>query len=199
MSDDADICMMAYLVWLCEGCPDGRDLQHWEIALKLTESAALAADRESASNAPTLCPCDRCLGQGRQRFLTWKFRSSSYNCILAFYSVTGWVMRKRGERYWAWASADLHVRNHDERVGAQALINIQARHSAKAGTQLFIGAYGEKGIMLFEEVYDSRPGESMTQAMEWGLTRARSLLDAAKPSHSAVHDPLPRRRARQHI
>jgi hypothetical protein len=110
-------------------------------------------------------------------------------------------MRARGQKYWAWATADLHVRNYDERVSDRALINVQVRHSPQTGTQLFIGVYGEKGVMLFEEIYESRPGETMTQAIEWGIERAKVLIG---PKLSTMpgqprSEPLPRKGSRRHI
>lgn len=107
-------------------------------------------------------------------------------------------MRARGQKYWTWASADLHVRNHDERLGDRTLINVQVRHCPQAGTQLFIGVYGEKGVMLFEEIYESRPGETMTQATAWGVERAKQLI--GKPSGpqglKSKSEPLPRKGSR---
>ena len=110
-------------------------------------------------------------------------------------------MRARGQKYWAWASADLHVRNYDERLNDRTLINVQARHAPQAGTQLFIGVYGEKGVMVFEEVYESRPGETMTQAIEWGVVRAKVLIcpqACAIPGRPRLQ-PLPRKGSRRHV
>lgn len=106
-------------------------------------------------------------------------------------------MRARGQKYWTWASADLHVRNHDERLGDRTLINVQVRHCPQAGTQLFIGVYGEKGVMLFEEIYESRPGETMTQATAWGIERAKKLI-GSKAGHLQIAkpEPLPRKKGR---
>jgi hypothetical protein len=41
--------------------------------------------------------------------------------------------------------------------------------------QLFVAAYARSGEMLFEEYYKSRPGETMTQALDWGIARAVTI------------------------
>jgi hypothetical protein len=112
----------------------------------------------------------------------------------------GWAMRARGQKYWNWANADIHVRTHDERLGAGLKINIQVRHCEDVGTQLFIGGYGERGAMLFEEVYDSRPGESMTQAIAWGSARAKELLGSkiTVKGPTTKSESLPRKGSRLH-
>jgi hypothetical protein len=110
-------------------------------------------------------------------------------------------MRTRGQKYWDWARNDVHVRDHDERLLDGTLINVQVRHCAELATQLFIGVYCARGVMLFEEAYSSRPGETMTQAIAWGVDRAKELLGprgVARPN-PANPDPLPRRRARKLI
>lgn len=106
-------------------------------------------------------------------------------------------MRTRGQKYWAWASVDLHVRNHDERLSDRTLINVQVRHCPQAGAQLFVGVYGENGVMLFEEIYESRPGETMTQATHWGIERAKKLIES-RADHKLITklEPLPRKRDR---
>lgn len=107
-------------------------------------------------------------------------------------------MRKRGQKYWQWSEADIHVRNHDERLSSGVFVNIQVRHSASAGTQLFVGLYGEKGVMIIEEIYESRPGETMTQAIEWGVGRAKKLAGdgPVTPIVAAKSLKLPRQGSR---
>lgn len=34
---------------------------------------------------------------------------------------------------------------------------------------MFIGVYAPSGMAIHEEAFDSRPGESMTRALAWGL------------------------------
>jgi hypothetical protein len=81
-------------------------------------------------------------------------------------------MRLRGVIYWNWSNPNLPVLSHDQRFPDGTLINVQVRTSVMGYTQLFVGAYGQKGAMIFEESFDSRPLETMTQAMAWGLSRA---------------------------
>lgn len=46
---------------------------------------------------------------------------------------------------------------------------------------MFIGVYASGGMSLFEEVCDTRPGESMTRALAWGVGRARRVaIEAAQ-------------------
>ncbi|MNF04758.1 hypothetical protein D3C80_2043480 [compost metagenome] len=40
---------------------------------------------------------------------------------------------------------------------------------------MFIGIYAPSGMALHEEAFDSRPGESMTRALAWGVGRARRI------------------------
>ncbi len=82
-------------------------------------------------------------------------------------------MRDRGKVYWAWADESLHCRSVDERQANGTLLNVQVRLSLLGRTQLFIGVYAGKGTMIYEEAFDSLTGQSMTNAMAWGLERAR--------------------------
>lgn len=84
-------------------------------------------------------------------------------------------MRIRGEVFWEWADPQLHCRTHEERLGDGTLLDVQVRLSRVGTTQLFLGIYSVDGTMIQEEGYDSRPGESMTKAMVWGVQRARRL------------------------
>lgn len=102
-------------------------------------------------------------------------------------SIEGFVMRIRGKVYWGWANPDLHFRNHDERLDCGTLINIQVRVSTQGVTQVFLGVYGDKGLMMLEEAYDDCKGLTMTAAMTWALERAYAWVSDAggqKPSSS---------------
>ncbi|WCM49030.1 hypothetical protein OH720_18665 [Pseudomonas sp. WJP1] len=107
-------------------------------------------------------------------------------------------MSERGETYWDWADPDEHCRIHEERLKNGLLIDIHVRLSQKGDTQLFIGVYSEQGTRLFEEAYLSRPGETMTQAMEWGIQHAKEVVKtlnvSAEPSKA---EALPRQGSRQ--
>jgi hypothetical protein len=84
-------------------------------------------------------------------------------------------MRRRGEGYWKWADPQLHCRTHDETLDDGSIIDVQVRLSRTGDTQLFIGVYAPSGMAILEEAFDSRPGESMTRAMAWGVGRARRI------------------------
>ncbi len=90
-------------------------------------------------------------------------------------------MRTRGRVYWEWADPAIHTRSVDERLADGTLVNVHVRMSQTGATQLFVGVYGVKGMMIFEEAFDSRPGETMTQAMKWGIERGKE---------KALHGPL---------
>ncbi|MNJ50929.1 hypothetical protein D3C77_462190 [compost metagenome] len=84
-------------------------------------------------------------------------------------------MRIRGEAFWGWADPALQHRSHDETLNDGTLIDVQVRLSRTGGTQMFIGVYAPCGMALHEEAHDSRPGESMTRALGWGVGLARKL------------------------
>lgn len=84
-------------------------------------------------------------------------------------------MRIRGETYWQWADPNLHHRVHDETFDDGTLIDVQVRLSRTGTTQMFIGVYAPSGMAVHEEAFDSRPGESMTRALAWGVGRARRI------------------------
>jgi len=85
-------------------------------------------------------------------------------------------MRLRGVIYWNWSNPNLPVLSRDERLPGGTLINVQVRTSTMGYTQLFVGTYGQEGAMIFEESFDSRPLETMTMAMAWGLSHARERV-----------------------
>lgn len=82
-------------------------------------------------------------------------------------------MRTRGQAYWGWADPSLHHRSHDEILDDGTQIDVQVRLSRTGNTQMFIGVYAPSGVPLNEEAFDSRPGESMTRALAWGVRHAR--------------------------
>lgn len=89
----------------------------------------------------------------------------------------------RGKTFWAWANPHLHCRTKDERLSDGAQVNVQVRLSGTGSVQLFLGLYASKGIMVHEDAFDSRAGQTMTQALEWGASRAKELwIDTTKKS-----------------
>ncbi|MGB5954865.1 hypothetical protein [Pseudomonas sp.] len=84
-------------------------------------------------------------------------------------------MRIRGDVFWDWADPTLHHRTHDETLSDGTFIDVQVRLSRTGNTQMFIGVYAASGMPLHEEAFDSRPGESMTRALVWGVGRARRI------------------------
>lgn len=103
-------------------------------------------------------------------------------------------MRKRGSVYWGWADPEIHFRNKDEMLSDGTLLNVQVRTSKGGETQLFVGVYGQEGMMLLEEAFDSRPGETMTRAMVWGFERANEFVAM---TGNAVPIPKPERLPRK--
>ncbi|WP_043196501.1 hypothetical protein [Pseudomonas putida] len=95
-------------------------------------------------------------------------------------------MRIRGDVFWKWADPSLHHRNHHETLDDGTTMDIQVRLSRTGDTQMFIGVYAGSGMVLHEEAYDSRPGESMTRALAWGVGRARCLATEQRPAEKHV-------------
>lgn len=90
-------------------------------------------------------------------------------------------MRVREQTYREWADARLHSRCHDEVLSDGTILDIQVRLSRLGATQLFLGLYAGNGKALVEEYYPTRPGETMTRALVWGVERARALAIGALP------------------
>lgn len=90
-------------------------------------------------------------------------------------------MRTRGSKYWMWADTALHSRSHEEICSDGTAIDVQVRLSRTGSTQLFIGVYAPSGLAKFEDAYDSRPGESMSTALAWGIDRAHSVVANGAP------------------
>ncbi|WP_422422141.1 hypothetical protein [Pseudomonas sp. GZD-222] len=94
-------------------------------------------------------------------------------------------MRTRGGKYWGWADPALHSRSHEEAFADGRTIDVQVRLSRTGATQLFIGVYSTSGMAIYEEAYDSRPNESMSRALAWGVETARRIAE-----QKAVRSPL---------
>lgn len=92
-------------------------------------------------------------------------------------------MRIRGDAFWNWADPTLHHRTHDETLNDGRTIDVQVRLSRTGGTQMFIGVYARSGMVLYEESFDSRPGESMTRALAWGVGHARRIATDPHLTH----------------
>nr|WP_257645170.1 hypothetical protein [Pseudomonas putida] len=97
-------------------------------------------------------------------------------------------MRARGPTYWCWANSALHSRCHAEAYADGVSIDVEVRLSPKGVTQLFVGVYASGGIPLLEEVYDTRSEETMTQALAWGVVRARTTAALRSPLVCRVWD-----------
>ncbi|MGO3987243.1 hypothetical protein ABI582_23070 [Pseudomonas sp. SAS7] len=95
-------------------------------------------------------------------------------------------MRIRSDVFWDWADPVLHHRTHDEELDDGTTIDVQVRLSRTGQTQMFIGVYAGCGMALHEEAFESRPGESMTRALAWGVGRARRLATDQRPNVKQV-------------
>lgn len=95
-------------------------------------------------------------------------------------------MRYRSDVFWAWADPSLHHRTHDEELDDGTSIDVQVRLSRTGSTQMFIGVYAGSGMALHEEAFNSRPGESMTRALAWGVGRARRIATETQPKFDRV-------------
>ncbi|WP_046787163.1 hypothetical protein [Pseudomonas putida] len=91
-------------------------------------------------------------------------------------------MRIRGDIFWGWADHTLHHRAHAETLSDGIFIDVQVRLSRTGTTQMFIGVYALSGMAIHEEAFDSRPGESMTRALAWGVERARRIAIDGAPT-----------------
>ncbi|WP_081669631.1 hypothetical protein [Pseudomonas taiwanensis] len=85
-------------------------------------------------------------------------------------------MRIRGDVFWGWVDPVLHHRTHGEVLDDGTVIDVQVRLSRTRQTQLFIGVYRGCGMALYEEAFDSRPGESLSRALVWGVVRGMGRL-----------------------
>jgi len=78
--------------------------------------------------------------------------------------------------YRDWEDSQLKSITHEETVESGSTIDVEARLSSAGTTQLFIGVYSSDGVAVIEIAYDSRPGETVTQALAWGVDQARGFV-----------------------
>lgn len=90
-------------------------------------------------------------------------------------------MRIRTSVFWSWVDPTLEHRAHEESLDNGTTIDVQVQSSRTGNTQVFIGVYASGGMVLYEEVYDSRRGDSMTGAISWGVERAKHVAVEGKP------------------
>jgi hypothetical protein len=88
-------------------------------------------------------------------------------------------MRMRGPCYFKWADSQLPNFSHVEDYAAGFHIDVVVRRSRHGITQLFLGTYNSFDVMLFEEYIEALPDRDLTQAMQWGIERARAFIDGS--------------------
>ncbi|WLH14515.1 hypothetical protein PSH58_09485 [Pseudomonas hefeiensis] len=85
-------------------------------------------------------------------------------------------MQVRGDIYWSRSDPTLHHRTDEKTLSDCSYLEVRVRLSRTGATQMFIGVYAPSGKSVYEEAFDSRPNESMTRAMAWGVTKARHVI-----------------------
>ena len=87
---------------------------------------------------------------------------------------------KRGETYRQWCDPILHHQTHEQTLDDGTCLEVQTRLSRTGATQLFIGVYDADGNVVCEQIYDQRPGETMTRALMWGWAMPGSWPSKAR-------------------
>lgn len=83
------------------------------------------------------------------------------------------------EVFWQWAGNQGLVVQTAERLQLDILV----RTSRQAQVQLSIGIYSLAGVMMVEEYYLDREGQSLAIALDWGEHRARRISVVGLPLH----------------
>jgi hypothetical protein len=109
--------------------------------------------------------------------------------LVAIIGVGAW-MQRRGAKYWYWSDFQLEATESLTRLCDGTMIDVRARLSRDAVTQLFVGLYRPSGAMIDEEYYNRCPGETVEQAIAWGTDRGRFLL-ASRQRFTAPHKLTP--------
>ncbi|WP_085717728.1 hypothetical protein [Pseudomonas sp. B28(2017)] len=98
-------------------------------------------------------------------------------------------IKQRQRVFWDWADCQLHSRSQGVVCGNGIQVDVQVRTSREGTVQLFIGGYEPNGLMVFEEYYKERSGETMTVALNWGCARAERLA-VERPNSNFQSVPL---------
>ncbi|CAN7316513.1 hypothetical protein ACVK1X_003553 [Pseudomonas sp. PvR086] len=85
-------------------------------------------------------------------------------------------MRHRGAQFWLWTDTRLPHRTHEEVLGDGVQVEVRARVGHEGITQVFIGVYDARGIMLCEEFHDRGRDETYCAALKWGALRAGEIV-----------------------
>jgi hypothetical protein len=93
-------------------------------------------------------------------------------------SCKGQGMQRRGIKFWHWADCLLPATETVQRLEDGTQLDVRARISRESVTQLFIGVYKQSGAMVAEEFYADCADENLTQALAWGLARARFIFNS---------------------
>ncbi|MCY1412095.1 hypothetical protein D9M71_274930 [compost metagenome] len=95
-------------------------------------------------------------------------------------------MKVRGQKFSDWENCQLHCCHHGEILEDGQEIDVQVRLTPNGVTQVFLGIYAACGTMHFEEMHEASNSQTMAQAMQWGICRAKALATGiAAPK---VHD-----------
>lgn len=85
-------------------------------------------------------------------------------------------MRHRGAKFWLWLNRRLPVKTFEDVLPDGRQIEVQARITQEGMTQVFIGIYDAKGVVVFEEFDDRGIREPLVSALNWGTLRARAIV-----------------------
>lgn len=92
--------------------------------------------------------------------------------------------QKRGGKFWLWADCLLKAEGHQVHLQKGSSIDVQARINREGCTQMFIGVYDACGNVLCEEFYSRLSGDTVDEALSWGLKRCDVLVDQSAPFKS---------------
>jgi hypothetical protein len=84
---------------------------------------------------------------------------------------------KRGGKFWLWADCLLDVVGHQAQGRHGYSIDVRARTSREACTQMFIGVYSATGTAVCEEFYPRLTEDTVDGALSWGIRRSELLID----------------------
>jgi len=99
-------------------------------------------------------------------------------------------MRMRGSCYFKWADSQLPNFSHVENYDAGFHVDVVVRLSRQGITQLFLGIYDSFDAMVFEEYIEALTDRNVSQAMQWGIERAKAFIDESDNAEGSFHLPV---------